>query len=123
MKRKGQGSKGHRRSYLPDGRVNHYEMLKLQQHAVKFARIDPAASLAVANAVGKELRRLAMHARSGTQTHVNLMAGVKRYAGAAGLIRGAWFRMTVAVGRAYTWVRGRDRSYRPSPRNTEAYAA
>lgn len=116
MKRKGQGSKGHRRSYLPDGRMGHYELLRVQQHAIKFAALFPAASLQLATDVGKRLRTVAMNARSGTTGHLNAMGEVKRYAQALGPLRGTAYRITVAIGRAYTWARGRERSYRPTPR-------
>jgi hypothetical protein len=95
----------HRRSYLPDGRMNHYEELRLRQHAEKYHRIQ----------TGRMVHYIhqAKTLRSGTTSYEQAMEAVRQIAKARGFFRGTWLRLEIAFVRMWGWITNRHASYRP----------
>ena len=98
---------GRRRQYLPDGRMGHYELLRLRQHAEKYQRLQTA----------QVVRLIAMvkTMRSGTDSYAQIRAAFVSYAKGQGFIRGWALRAGVFFTRIWNWMRGRYSSYQPRP--------
>lgn len=104
MRQKGQ--KSHRRSFLRDGKVTHYDLLKWQSGAAKLAQYRGAQIV--------RLVHQAKTSRSGTDSHVRVQEALKGYAKQLGWFRGTILRMEVLGARIVGWLKGRNDSYRPA---------